>query len=607
MPTPAELLSIYTGQSEISSFFIDKMGLISVKSYGAVGDGVTDDTVAITAAKTAATAAGLKGLFFPHGVYKVDAATSFTGFFLWGDNSSFSGIADTITQVGDFVTGTAFNSHTADNSIHGKTFHASRFISKLQNGESATVVFLGDSTTELNATTEGSPNHVGLLETWLDSLYPGLVTVVNAGVSGNSIIQMWRRVYKDVLSQTPDLIVICSGINDYGGTNAITLQEYIDNYNMIIREILSHLECDIIIRTPNPVISSAFNAGMEDFNDASEVISKKYNLGFFDLYTEMSGDIADGTIVQADLMYDSIHPNADGHEYIYEKFQDYFTPTGTVEKPVNSYKMINGLDGLIPRNTGASETSNTNYMNGTVLSWNTTSRYIETEFIGSDFSVVYTAGASCGQFIVYIDDIAQTLVDTYAASTTYRSFVSYSVASGKHKIKIENQATKNASSSGYNINIEGLIFLRENTANADIIQPYEYALVKQTGTVTLTPGVASTFIFNSVTDNADIINQNIGTGVITIKKAGLYSLRFTSRITTDPDSLIVLAYNKNTVTQVSTFRNLSDSTGAKTETIDLIDTAEFAANDELLFTIAAGGTAPATVAATTFLTITKIK
>ena len=103
MTSPAELLSRYTAQSEMSSFFIDKMGLISVKSYGAIGDGVTNDTATITAAKTAATAAGLKGLFFPHGTYLVDAGTTFTGFYLWGDNSAFSGISDTIAQVGDFA------------------------------------------------------------------------------------------------------------------------------------------------------------------------------------------------------------------------------------------------------------------------------------------------------------------------------------------------------------------------------------------------------------------------------------------------------------------------------------------------------------------------
>lgn len=47
MTTPAEQLAIATDQSQQSSFYIDNMGIISVKSFGAVGDGVTDDTSAV--------------------------------------------------------------------------------------------------------------------------------------------------------------------------------------------------------------------------------------------------------------------------------------------------------------------------------------------------------------------------------------------------------------------------------------------------------------------------------------------------------------------------------------------------------------------------------
>jgi len=72
MTTVREELAKHVTQSMMSSFFIDKMGIINVKSYGAKGDGVTDDTAAIQSALTAAAAS--KGIvFFPPGTYLVSA------------------------------------------------------------------------------------------------------------------------------------------------------------------------------------------------------------------------------------------------------------------------------------------------------------------------------------------------------------------------------------------------------------------------------------------------------------------------------------------------------------------------------------------------------
>lgn len=50
--------------------------VFNVKNFGAVGDGVTDDTVAIEAAKAAAVAAGGGILFFPDGIYGINYTNS---------------------------------------------------------------------------------------------------------------------------------------------------------------------------------------------------------------------------------------------------------------------------------------------------------------------------------------------------------------------------------------------------------------------------------------------------------------------------------------------------------------------------------------------------
>jgi hypothetical protein len=69
MTTMADLLSVHTQQSQMSSFFIDKVKIISVLSYGAEGDNTTDDTTAINNAITAIASLATDNyhpvLFFP--------------------------------------------------------------------------------------------------------------------------------------------------------------------------------------------------------------------------------------------------------------------------------------------------------------------------------------------------------------------------------------------------------------------------------------------------------------------------------------------------------------------------------------------------------------
>lgn len=104
----ADIVARVTSQTQYSSLLAgDQFGFKSAKQYGAVGDGITDDSAAILSLISAVSSSTSKALYFPTGVYKVDnvtlTSTHFSGYYLFGDNASFSGITKDIDQVGQTV------------------------------------------------------------------------------------------------------------------------------------------------------------------------------------------------------------------------------------------------------------------------------------------------------------------------------------------------------------------------------------------------------------------------------------------------------------------------------------------------------------------------
>lgn len=76
---------------------------INVRDYGAVGDGVTDDTTAIGAAFAAGIALGYRRIYFPAGTYLISTAISISGdWMMLGDGPSISVIL--VSHAGNAVT-----------------------------------------------------------------------------------------------------------------------------------------------------------------------------------------------------------------------------------------------------------------------------------------------------------------------------------------------------------------------------------------------------------------------------------------------------------------------------------------------------------------------
>src|SRR5439155_14800176 len=81
---------------------------------------------------------------------------------------------------------------------------------KLQKGDR--IAFLGDSITQ-GAT--GPKGYITVIKTTLNDKYKDLgLELVGAGISGNKVPDLQKRVEKDIVAKKPTLVFIYIGIND---------------------------------------------------------------------------------------------------------------------------------------------------------------------------------------------------------------------------------------------------------------------------------------------------------------------------------------------------------------------------------------------------------
>ncbi len=125
-----------------------------------------------------------------------------------------------------------------------------------------TVAFFGDSVTEgcfelymkseslLGNVCEPEFSYGVCLEKMISLVYPDVsMKFVNAGLAGDNAKESLKRLDKDVLTQLPDLTVVCFGLNDsYFGL------DYLESYLTSLSEIFDQLSgagSEIIFMTPN--------------------------------------------------------------------------------------------------------------------------------------------------------------------------------------------------------------------------------------------------------------------------------------------------------------------------------------------------------------------
>lgn len=147
----------------------------------------------------------------------------------------------------------------------------------------------------------------------IDKFEQTSVSVINAGIAGDNLIMMDKRLERDVLRYQPDLVLINGSLNwdDSMGTTAF----YKQLLEKIVDRVQDHTEADIVLLTPNGMVTDRhFCMRLEERVEAVRAVACEKSVCLADTYAiwEKARDI--GCPWQELLANGCNHPGVEGHE-----------------------------------------------------------------------------------------------------------------------------------------------------------------------------------------------------------------------------------------------------------------------------------------------------
>lgn len=158
----------------------------------------------------------------------------------------------------------------------------------LKKGER--IVFLGDSITQAGV---GPKGYVTLIKKQLAEKHPDLgIEVIGAGISGNKVPDLQRRLQKDVLAKKPTLVVVYIGINDvWHGENDPAKGTPKDKYEAGLKEIIGKIKdagARVVLCTPTVIGekkpgTNKLDAKLDEYAEISRKVAKETGAQLCDL------------------------------------------------------------------------------------------------------------------------------------------------------------------------------------------------------------------------------------------------------------------------------------------------------------------------------------
>ena len=190
------------------------------------------------------------------------------------------------------------------------------------------VIFFGDSITQAGVQPTGYITKLGelLKQRGVDNNYE----LIGAGIGGNKIYDLYLRMDDDVLSKSPDMVVIWVGVNDvwhkrtYGtGTDPDKFEKF---YTAVLKK-LQQKNIRVAICTPAAIgektdFSNELDGDLNKYSSIIRSIAKKNNCSLIDLRQAfLQYNVANNreNKEKGILTTDGVHLNEKGNYFVAEE------------------------------------------------------------------------------------------------------------------------------------------------------------------------------------------------------------------------------------------------------------------------------------------------
>lgn len=193
-----------------------------------------------------------------------------------------------------------------------------------------TILFFGDSITQQASDAVG---FITMIKSMAANENKPHLQFKNAGVGGNKITDLQRRLENDVLQKSPDIVVIQIGVNDvwHKATTGegTEIHSFKKTYADIIESLLAE-NIKIILATPTtiselPSTESHSNAELDEYADVVRHLAQQYNTALCDLrrvFINHQSNLAETQHYKGYLTTDGVHLNETGNRYVAQHLWD---------------------------------------------------------------------------------------------------------------------------------------------------------------------------------------------------------------------------------------------------------------------------------------------